>query len=437
MDIDFQNIDEPIKMSLEDFMSYYGVSSPVSDFLIDKLKGNRQIKTSNGMKKFENDAKNAREEYYKKRQDIIDEYYSLVNGGKIIPKMPLEKSLSTARGHFENDSVQAARRMCLKQGVNWLNGKEISLLDKEIIDTRKHMTHNEYSQYKKECAYKLSIDKDYTLDDFNRDFDSVEVIGYDLEKYNLSKDIEDVINCFTDRNDFKESSEAFYGHINLQNTWGLAEKLNCVYGIPYKFSGYMRNNEDMIILNYAEGDISINVYTDKNQYNQDVIETHNFYDKESFYILGENVWTASELANEIQIMSNDIDIKFRKLNLPETVNNFMKEFINYFPDFFDSSNPNGINKILIAHPGEPEHSSRWSVFHDRIEYVKNFNPMVAEEIRPYIGDVVESYSKKTDEFKDYINALTRYNVVTVQYTKAEKVFDCEKETDMELEDVEL
>ena len=73
MDIDFQNIDEPIKMSLEDFMSYYGVSSPVSDFLIDKLKGNRQIKTSNGMKKFENDAKNAREEYYKKRQDIIDE----------------------------------------------------------------------------------------------------------------------------------------------------------------------------------------------------------------------------------------------------------------------------------------------------------------------------------------------------------------------------
>ena len=34
MDIDFQNIDEPIKMSLEDFMSYYGVSSPVSDFLI-------------------------------------------------------------------------------------------------------------------------------------------------------------------------------------------------------------------------------------------------------------------------------------------------------------------------------------------------------------------------------------------------------------------
>lgn len=78
MDIDFQNIDEPIKMSLEDFMNYYGVSSPVSDFLIDKLKGNRQIKTSNGMKKFENDAKNAREEYYKKRQDIIDEYYSLV-----------------------------------------------------------------------------------------------------------------------------------------------------------------------------------------------------------------------------------------------------------------------------------------------------------------------------------------------------------------------
>lgn len=113
------NDSKPKKMSLEDYLAINGVSSPFSDYVIDKLRGNRQLKTQRGRERFENECDKHRIAYAEKRNAVIDEYYKLVEEGKIIPKTLIEKTIEKANGHPDNASTQAARRMCEKRGIDW------------------------------------------------------------------------------------------------------------------------------------------------------------------------------------------------------------------------------------------------------------------------------------------------------------------------------
>ena len=118
------NDNGPKKMSLEDYLASKGVSSPFSDFVLDKLRSNRKLKTDRGKKQFEKECDKHRIEYAEKRNAAIDEYYQLVEEGKIIPKTLIEKTIERANGHPDNPSTQAARRMCEKRGINWRNRNE-------------------------------------------------------------------------------------------------------------------------------------------------------------------------------------------------------------------------------------------------------------------------------------------------------------------------
>jgi len=109
---------EAIKKSLEEFLGEKGLSSPISDFLDDKLRSNRQLKTQRGARKFYSDANKQRMEYAKKRSEAIKEYNTLVKEGKIIPKTLIERTLDKAQGHSDNPSVQAARRIAEKRGYD-------------------------------------------------------------------------------------------------------------------------------------------------------------------------------------------------------------------------------------------------------------------------------------------------------------------------------
>lgn len=116
---------EPIKKSLEEFLGEKGLSSPISDFLDDKLRSNRQLKTQRGAKKFYSDANKQRMEYAEKRSEAIKEYNTFVKEGKIIPKTQIERTLDKAQGHSDNPSVQAARRMAEKRGYDWRTGERL------------------------------------------------------------------------------------------------------------------------------------------------------------------------------------------------------------------------------------------------------------------------------------------------------------------------
>lgn len=113
-----------VKMSLEDYLAKKGVLSPFSDYTLDKLRSNRQLKTVSGQKRFERECAKHREEYAERRSAAIKEYHQLVEEGKIIPKTLIEKTIEKANGHPDNASTQAARRMCEKRGIDWRQYKE-------------------------------------------------------------------------------------------------------------------------------------------------------------------------------------------------------------------------------------------------------------------------------------------------------------------------
>lgn len=123
------------KMSLKQWLAINGVSSPISDYTIDKTKIPRGL-THRQRKRLEKDTLIAIEEYHTKRNNAIKEYEQLVQDGKIIKPSRIEQTIETANGHPDNSSTQAARRMLEKRGyicINKERGKWIMRNDFENL----------------------------------------------------------------------------------------------------------------------------------------------------------------------------------------------------------------------------------------------------------------------------------------------------------------
>lgn len=111
-------------MTEEEFLRLKGVGDLMSGYTVDKMRGNRQIKTQRGKERFEKEVKTAEESYQQKRQQAKAEYKKLIESGKIRDKTSIEKRITTAHGHPDNSSTQAARRLLEKQGIDWRTGKK-------------------------------------------------------------------------------------------------------------------------------------------------------------------------------------------------------------------------------------------------------------------------------------------------------------------------
>lgn len=114
------------KMSESEFLAKKGLDSPISDYLNDKLRGNRNLRTQKGQEKFEKETQKAINEYSQKRKAAIEEYNKLVKQGKIKPKSKTDELLDRARGHSDNPSVLAARRILAKKNIDWKTGKSLN-----------------------------------------------------------------------------------------------------------------------------------------------------------------------------------------------------------------------------------------------------------------------------------------------------------------------
>lgn len=115
----------PVKMSQDEFLAKHGVAFPVSDYMLEKCRLPHG-QTARQAKLAEKNLLKHLDEYHKKRQQTMELYDKLVMDGKIIPLTPTEKLIHTAHGHPDNASVQAARRMCKKRGIDWQTGKAIT-----------------------------------------------------------------------------------------------------------------------------------------------------------------------------------------------------------------------------------------------------------------------------------------------------------------------
>jgi hypothetical protein len=115
------------KMTLNEYLGRKGLSSPVSDYMLDKMKIPHGL-TQRQEAKLQKDALDAAQEYHAKRSAAICEYNELKEAGKLQDKTPVERSLDTASGHPDNASVQSARRMLEKRGIDW----ETELIKREF-----------------------------------------------------------------------------------------------------------------------------------------------------------------------------------------------------------------------------------------------------------------------------------------------------------------
>lgn len=110
--------------SLDEYLGERGLSSPMSDFMLDKVRIPHGL-TSKAEERLHKEADIARNDYSRKRTAAINDYNSKVKSGEIRKPSRIESLIKKARGHEDNPSTQAARRTLKKRGVDWKTGKKL------------------------------------------------------------------------------------------------------------------------------------------------------------------------------------------------------------------------------------------------------------------------------------------------------------------------
>ena len=105
-------------VTLDEYLGRFGLSSPISDFMLDKLRLPHGD-TLRQAKRMEKDAKKAADEYAARRSAKIAEYNEKLASGEIRKKTVLEQRIESAKGSEDNESTWAARRRLAKDGIEW------------------------------------------------------------------------------------------------------------------------------------------------------------------------------------------------------------------------------------------------------------------------------------------------------------------------------
>lgn len=168
---------EPVAMTLDEFLGMRGLSAPISDYSLDKVRlphGETQRQQTKRI----NDGLQVAQEYSEKRQTAINEYQELVRKGEVRDKTSIEKAIDRANGHEDNESTQADRRMLEKRGIDWRTGlpmgeaegqKSVNGLKMPQLTTyEQRMAAEQAQQAARETAPEMPVDEDY-LDALARD----------------------------------------------------------------------------------------------------------------------------------------------------------------------------------------------------------------------------------------------------------------------------
>lgn len=127
------------KLTLNEYLGLHGLSSPVDNFMIDKLKIPHGL-TQRQENKLNKQALDASKEYHTRRNTAIKEYYEKVERGEIVEPSLLERTMKAAAGHPDNKSTQAAIRMLEKRGYvkdgqgNWIKSYELTKDFSQSVD---------------------------------------------------------------------------------------------------------------------------------------------------------------------------------------------------------------------------------------------------------------------------------------------------------------
>ena len=120
-------------MSEQQYLNSKGVGSVVSDYMMDKTVVRKSAYHQRQDERSRKTLKRNQDQYYSKRNQARREYRRLVSSGKVRAPTQAEQTWNTAHGLSENRSVQAARRVLAKHGVDWKTGKRLSGANKSRL----------------------------------------------------------------------------------------------------------------------------------------------------------------------------------------------------------------------------------------------------------------------------------------------------------------
>ncbi len=152
----------------------------------------------------------------------------------------------------------------------------------EVVAVRE-MTHNQYHEFLAANASRLYAEEGYTMADYKRDADSVEVLSFDLSAYqerlsdSAIQAINDLLN--TERTS-RLGNMLLEGHGSDEYVWLLAKKLGCVLVCDNYYNGFYKNDKALCVMEFCEGDVSLILCGSEEAYRAEVERHNKFYQVE-------------------------------------------------------------------------------------------------------------------------------------------------------------
>lgn len=143
------------------------------------------------------------------------------------------------------------------------------------------MTKNEYKKFLEANASRLYNDSSYSMQDYTRDADNVEIIPVDLSEFpQISPKTKELINILFDEEDHDRKNNymlrGFTHHPDAEKA-----KLNLIYGVYADcYSFYAYNDTEMIIYTYCEGDTTLTLFNDPVKYEAEKADCEKWWREE-------------------------------------------------------------------------------------------------------------------------------------------------------------
>lgn len=143
------------------------------------------------------------------------------------------------------------------------------------------MDHNEYQKYLENNANRIYTDEKYGFKNYLEDANNVDILPYNLSNFNLSKELEKIININFDRETKdKNGHYMLKGFTNSEGEWyRLTDQMELKRTMGYYYSGYCYNSNYNMVMTYAEGDLYLKLFDNKKDYTQELEETIKWYDE--------------------------------------------------------------------------------------------------------------------------------------------------------------
>lgn len=145
---------------------------------------------------------------------------------------------------------------------------------------KRTMTKNEYQAFLKECVGKYWTVPGYNKKEMDDEFDAVEILPFDLQRFNLDPETEKWINIL-----FNEETIDRNGNYMLRgftcHEMEEVNRLNVHYGdYANTYSFYAYNDKERLIYTYCEGDTTLTLFETAEAYAKAKQETHDWYKEE-------------------------------------------------------------------------------------------------------------------------------------------------------------